>query len=291
MARTDRAFHALARTRPDALLTLARTCVPELDLPDVPVTPEMLDDARLFDALPPPLAGDVVLRIRPGDIMHMECQGYRERGFPERTFRYHLGFVLRHWPNTVHTVVLWLFDPPASQKREVLAYGNVVVMIHSIVLTNTPASLLLVDPRTACFAAGADAGEMPERALCQHVAQALRDNNATYVEQQMALALSARHQGRTKMLLQALGTEESEQDAVADLIELQQCIFRDRELARIEAEALLMMLEARGIHVDEPARKRIEGTGNPDTLEGWIRRTAKAESLREVLGEEAAGAC
>ena len=51
-----------------------------------------------------------------------------------------------------------------------------------------------------------------------------------------------------------------------------------------EAEALLVVLEARGHSVSDDQRARILACTDPATLKHWIRRAATAASADDVLG-------
>lgn len=48
-------------------------------------------------------------------------------------------------------------------------------------------------------------------------------------------------------------------------------------------KVVLSLLEARGIDVSEDARTRIAGCTDLDQLDGWVRRTAVADSVADVL--------
>jgi hypothetical protein len=54
---------------------------------------------------------------------------------------------------------------------------------------------------------------------------------------------------------------------------------------RGEAQALLTVLGARGIAIDEAARARVLGCQDRVTLERWIARAATASALAEVFAE------
>lgn len=50
-----------------------------------------------------------------------------------------------------------------------------------------------------------------------------------------------------------------------------------------EANAVLGVLDARGVDVPEEARARILGCTDLDQLDAWIRRAASADSIKDVL--------
>jgi hypothetical protein len=49
-----------------------------------------------------------------------------------------------------------------------------------------------------------------------------------------------------------------------------------------EANALLAVLDARGIEVPPEARARITGCTDVDQLEAWLRRAATADTIKEL---------
>jgi len=65
----------------------------------------------------------------------------------------------------------------------------------------------------------------------------------------------------------------------------QQGLARGREEGRLRgrAEALLQLLTARGVHVDEAARQHILSCSDVATLDRWFNRAIHATSLSEVL--------
>jgi hypothetical protein len=58
-----------------------------------------------------------------------------------------------------------------------------------------------------------------------------------------------------------------------------------KEEARRVAESLLVLLEARGIDVDDEARDRILNTEKSGQLEKWLVRAATAESVADVFDD------
>lgn len=71
-----------------------------------------MDDTHLD--LPRTLDADSV--ARSGElVLHTEFQGYRDGGFDDRVFRYHLLLALRYPKLRVETIPLWLRRPSESQ--------------------------------------------------------------------------------------------------------------------------------------------------------------------------------
>jgi len=56
-----------------------------------------------------------------------------------------------------------------------------------------------------------------------------------------------------------------------------------RGLARGKAEALLIVLEARGLSLDDDANAQIRTCSETELLDRWIRRAVTAESVADVL--------
>ena len=114
MPSSDRAFRALARAQPDVIAGLLAALAPGL-LPEgaIPLPDDVVPTQ--IDALPAELDADFAARIDDRDLLHVECQGYRDTGFEARTLWYHVGFALRHrGRRRVRTVAIWLTRPPRN---------------------------------------------------------------------------------------------------------------------------------------------------------------------------------
>lgn len=208
MPASDRVFRALGRAVPECLLHLVRAIAPAVVPAGLTVDPASVDDPHL-DAPPPPLDADWIARVGPRDLLHVECQGYADNGFPERVFDYHVRLVARYPGLRVHTVALWLIAPPRAQQRRVLRRADVRISIVSALLPELPAEALLAHPRTACFAPGADAGASSARRLCRRVARALREGDASWHERRLA-CIVATVAGRYKEMVKAMRDESIE---------------------------------------------------------------------------------
>jgi hypothetical protein len=95
MPTSDRAFRALARAQPDVVVGLLRAITPTLLPPHAVPVPDDVAPTHL-DALPPEIDADFATRMTSEELLHMECQGYRDSGFSERVLWYHVGFALRY---------------------------------------------------------------------------------------------------------------------------------------------------------------------------------------------------
>jgi hypothetical protein len=201
MPRSDRAFRALAQAEPEVLVGLVQALAAHVLPKGAAVSPDAVGDPRIL--LPAPQDADWVARVGEEDMLHLECQGYRDAGFPGRVVRYHLGFVLRYWPRRVRTVALWLIVPPRSQRKDTIVVDTVTVRVTSVVVPEIPAELLLSNPRTACFAPAADPGDLSSEELCRRAMTILRDSGATLLERRMAVVASMM-QGRYKTMTKVL---------------------------------------------------------------------------------------
>src|SRR5262245_31012422 len=114
MPKSDRAFRALARSQPDVVIGLLRAVAPDIIPPGAVVVPDDVAPTHL-DGVPPELDADWASRVASDELIHTECQGYRDTGFSARALWYHLGFALRNrGKRRVRTVALWLKARDAS---------------------------------------------------------------------------------------------------------------------------------------------------------------------------------
>ncbi|QRN99912.1 hypothetical protein JRI60_13200 [Archangium violaceum] len=91
-----------------------------------------------------------------------------------------------------------------------------------------------------------------------------------------------------QVLHSVLGTQRAEElmrSSGEELIEqgLQQGLARGRAEGR--AEDVVRILAARGVHVDDEARRRILTCSDLDTLDRWFDRALRATSLSDVLDD------
>ncbi|MFO0604330.1 MAG: hypothetical protein U0324_14200 [Polyangiales bacterium] len=299
MTVSDRAFHALAQAEPEVVMAALRALIPRLAAGAVPLRPADLSPTRL-DALAPPKDADWIARVGETQLVHLECQGYQEAAFLLRLFRYHLTLALLHPERTVTTVALWLIAPSRAQRRKRFTHRKITVELEHLVLGEVDARVLLANPMTACFAAGARAVEMSDEALCARVAAALVENNASWYQRHMAVITAA-----TQRRLQALTEAMARADAPPVIIEDTFFLAMDEgEKIGIEkgkqigietgekigatkaaAEALLRVLTARGLAVTEAERARVLACADLATLEGWITRAVTLPTVAEVLRE------
>jgi hypothetical protein len=278
MPKSDRAFRALARAQPDVVVGLLHAVVPSMVPPGVAPAPDDMAPTHL-DALPPELEADWAARVASDELVHMECQGYRDDGFSERVLWYHVGFALRHrGKRRVRTAALWLIPPPAAQPRGAVTAGDITVKVTTIVLPEVPASVLLADAATACFAAGADAGERTDEALCAEVVAALKARAASWPERHMAVVAAAMR-GRYESIVAAMEQANMEPVVIEDLVKFGE----DRGQLKAERSALRRVLAARKLVLGAEGEAKIDACKDVGTLERWLDQAAVAASPAEVL--------
>lgn len=260
-------------------MALLRAALPTF-MRDLAVNADAVEDPKLD--LPPPLEADLVARAGTSHILHVEGQGYGERAFDERVFRYHLLLVLRHPERRIETVALWLVPPSKYERLGRIAHSGVQVDVHTVVLREVPASRLLDDPDALCFAAGADAEGCSDAELCDLVARRLRDQNAGW-QRLLICAAVAGAAGRYDAMISAMQRAQLEPPIIEDLVQFGR--ERGIELGRTEgiARALLELLGARGLPCNDDQRALVEKEQSSARLLGWLRRAAVAATSDEVF--------
>jgi hypothetical protein len=299
MASTDRALRFLARERPDVVAGLVRELLPGLLRDDTPLEPVAVDDPKLD--LPPPLDADLVARVGDDEILHVEFQGYRDRTFVDRLFRYHLSLVLRNPRRRVSTVAIWLLRPPESQRIELIRRGSTIVEVASVVLSEVKASRLLARTATACFAPVADAEGWDDHELCGLVAQALKEQGASFSLRYAAVALAGAR-GRYDAMIRAM-TEMDPPLIIEDLVYIGEDRGFERGLneglerglneglerglnegGRAELRrAIVDLLETHGIALSAIDQERIEAEQELPRLRSWLRLAASAQSAVDIF--------
>jgi hypothetical protein len=291
---TDRAFRALARADPAAVLALVGL---EAN------GPVHVEDPSL--ALPPTIEADFV-SLDGNQVFHVEFQGYYSPDFEDRLFRYHLALALRYPERRLRTIAAWLV---ASSKRDRLLERNGIrIAVEHVVLPERPASGLLDNPRTICFAAGADPGDQTDAELCQAIAQGLHHHGLPWQHMYVAVA-AAGARGRYHATIEAMHESGLEPAMIEDLVRLGRDLglgdglLKGIERGRAEGiergraegmdegrcemarEALIVSLEARRIALEPKARAVIASEKSLDRLREWLRRAATATSLADVLSD------
>jgi hypothetical protein len=295
MPASDRAFRALARARPDVLVALIRVARPDLLPEGATLDQEAVDDPHLD--LPPAMDADLVARLGDDEVLHIEGQGYRDPDFEERLFQYHLRLVLRYRKRRVRSVALWLREPPQGTARRRVESAGVVIPVEAIALAELPASALLENPLTVCFAAGADLEERSADEVCAEVARRLRAKDASWVETCMALA-AAGTRGRKNAMIRAM-RQANEPLIIEDLVDIgfdegvQQGRLEGVQQGRLEGvqqgrldmarESVLELLAARGLTPTAAERARILAEQSMDELKSWLPRAMSCRSVAELF--------
>ncbi len=314
MPRSDRAFRALARAQPDVIAGLLAAVAPGLLPPGAALLPDDVAPTHL-DGLPPELDADFATRVAGDALAHVECQGYRDAGFEARTLWYHVGFALRNrGKRRVRTVALWLTSPPKGQPRGAMTVDDITVRVTTVVLHEVKASALLADPRTACFAAGANREGRSADELCAEVAGALRLRDASWAERHMAVVAAAMR-GRYKSMVQAMDQANLEPVVIEDLVKLGEDLGLKRGLKKglkeghkeghkegltkglkegltkglkkgrraEERSTLRRVLALRKLALSAEEEQRIDACTNLATLRRWHDQAVFAESAAEAL--------
>jgi hypothetical protein len=285
MPTSDRAFRALARAQPDVVVGLLRAVTPALLLPHAVPVPDDVAPTQL-DGLPPELDADFAARMASEELLHMECQGYRDSGFSERVLWYHVGFALRYRSKRrVRTVALWLIPLASTQPRNEVAAGDITVKVTTIVLPEVPASSLLSDPATACFAAGSDAEGRSNEALCAQVAATLRARGASWPERHMAVVAAAMR-GRYESMVTAMEQANLEPVIIEDLVKFgeERGYERGREEERATMRRVLRrVLALRKLGVNADGEARIDACMDLATLQRWLDQAVLAATADEAL--------
>jgi hypothetical protein len=292
MASTDRAFRALARASPHAIVALVRRLAPALvAAPDHEIV--ALDDPHV-DVPPHPREADFVATVGAPGVLHVECQGYRDPEFSERVFGYHLALTLRHPSRRVRTCAIWLRAPAADQRATEVRRGDVTIALTTLVLCELDAAALLESDETACFAPAAELGAMTIEDLCDRVVAALARVGAHPRERAMA-AVAAATRGRYPFLVRAMEKAAMEPVIIEDLVDygyeqglaegIEKGIERgiDEGQRRATVAAILDLLDARGLSASIAQRTRIAEERDVERLRGWLRRVIDATSVDDVI--------
>jgi hypothetical protein len=286
MPKSDRAFRALARAQPEVIASLLAAVAPGLVPPGAALLPDDVAPTHL-DGLPPELDADFATRVASDQLVHVECQGYRDTGFPERAVWYHVGFALRNrGKRRVRTVALWLTAPPAEQPREAMAVDDISVKVTTVVLQKVPASVLLANPRTVCFAAGAYKEGRSTAELCAMVAAALRAGTASWAERHMAVVAAAMR-GRYEAMVSAMEQVNLEPVIIEDLVKFGEDRGLKKGLKRGELRAdrstLCRVLVLRKLELSAEQEHQIAACTDLETLRRWLDQAIFAESAAEAL--------
>lgn len=257
MAKSDRAFRALARTQPEIVAEFLRVLAPHSLPQGVDFTLDDLAPTQV-DALPYAMDADCVARVGADEIQHIEFQGYRDLAFQDRCVWYHLGIALPYrGKRRVRTTAIWLTPLPKNQPRNIMRHADISVRVKTIVLPNVPAEKLLAQPKTACFAAGANAGGWSDQELCLRVARVLRDRNASWPERHIAV-VAALMQKRYNAMVTAMDQMHIEPVIIEDLVKFGEDRGFDRGFDRGMAMERVRMLEMRlGQEVSSDARDKL----------------------------------
>ncbi len=288
----------MARSQPDVIASLLTAVAPGIVPIGAVLEPDDVAPTHI-DALPPEMDADFAARVAATDFVHVECQGYRDKGFAQRLPWYHVGFALRNrGKRRVRTVAIWLTSPPKGQPRDEMTVDDITVTVTTVVLRDVRASVLLADPTTACFASGADTEHRTTDELCTEVAVALRARNASWAERHMAVVAAAMR-GRYKSMVRAMEHANLEPVVIEDLVKigedrgrrkglkkglergLEQGLERGRQAE--ERETLRRVLALRKLSPSPEEEQRIDACTDLATLRRWLDQAIFAGSAAEAL--------
>jgi hypothetical protein len=314
----DRAVRNLAREEPAAIVSLLSTLLPGVVPRGAHITPAHVGDPNL-EAFPFPLEVDFLGRLGEHRIIHCEFQSYRETDFLDRAFSYHLCSVQRYPGRVVDSICIWLIRPPAGQRCDLITVDNVTIAVHSIVLPEVAAELLLEDARTACFAIAAAPGAWTVEELCRRTVAKMRDGRASWHQWRVA-GLVAMVQGRYKEFTQAMHEVKEDTTMVDDFMlacldvgrreglklgrkqgverglkrgveqglkrGVEQGLKRGVEQGlKMARETLLVVLEARSLWPTAEERKKILTQPSLQRLHHWVQRAATVSTVAEALAD------
>jgi hypothetical protein len=154
--------------------------------------------------------------------------------------------------------------------------------VTTIVLPEVPASSLLSDPATTCFAAGSDAEGRPNEVLCAQVASALRERGASWPERHMAVVAAAMR-GRYESMVAAMEQANLEPVIIEDLVKFGE--DRGYERGRLEEEraTLRRVLALRKLGLTADGEARINACMDLATLQRWLDQAVLAATADEAL--------
>jgi hypothetical protein len=277
----DRAFRALATEAPEIIprLLTALGITPAGGGPSVAVV------EVLATGLDPPAArieADLVVRLADDSVRHVEWQGWRDTGFRDRCFRYHLLLAARLPLSPVRTVVIWSRVPSADELAP-YAVGQMTLCFDHIILAHEDPEALLADPATACFAMACRTDD--PAALAVRVIDALQGAppRAAVVAALAAAAVSPYIYDVFAKEWKARGMEPIIIEELARMLE-DRAEARGRregeEIGRREGEeagrrqAVVDLAEAYGIALDDRRRARIAGASlaELDAIRAGLKR-------------------
>ncbi len=163
-----------------------------------------------------------------------------------------------------------------------MTVDDITVKVRTVVLQRVRASVLLADPRTACFAAGAHKEGRTIAELCAEVALALRARNASWAERHMAVVAAAMR-GRYDAMVSAMEQTNMEPVVIEDLVRFGE--DRGMKKGRREGErgCLRRVLALRKLALSAQQEQQIDACTERATLRRWLDQAVFAESAADAL--------
>jgi hypothetical protein len=159
-----------------------------------------------------------------------------------------------------------------------MTVDDITVKVTTVVLHEVKATLLLSDPRTACFAAGADPEGRSVDALCAEVAAALRARGASWPERHLAVVAAAMR-GRYNEMVTAMEQASMEPVIIEDLVKFGE----DRGAWAEGRSALRHVLAIRKLPLSSEQEQLIDACTDLATLRRWLGQAVLATSTAEAL--------
>ena len=155
---------------------------------------------------------------------------------------------------------------------------DITVRVTTVVLHKVQASVLLAEPKTACFAAGAHKEGRSTAELCAEVAALLRARNASWPERHMAVVAAAMR-GRYKAMVDAMEHASLEPVVIEDLVKFGE----DRGRQAEERGTLRRVLALRKLALTPEQERQIDACLDLATLRRWHDQAIFAASAAEAL--------
>jgi hypothetical protein len=143
--------------------------------------------------------------------------------------------------------------------------------------------VLLADPRTVSFAAGAHKEGRSTDELCGLVAAALKARSASWAERHMAVVAAAMR-GRYRSMVSAMEQADLEPVVIEDLVKFGEDRGLRKGELRADRSALRRVLALRKLELSAEQEQQIKTCTDLPTLRRWLDQAIFAESAVEGCG-------
>jgi hypothetical protein len=173
-------------------------------------------------------------------------------------------------------------SPPQDHPKDEMIVDDITVKVTTVVLHKVKASVLLADPRTACFAAGANKEGRSADELCVEVAAVLKTRSASWAERHMAVVAAAMR-GRYKSMVRAMEQANLEPVVIEDLVKFGEDRGMKKGRRAEERGTLRRVLALRKLALSAQQEHQIDACTDLATLRRWLDQAIFAESAAEAL--------